>query len=191
MRQIHFHSGLLSQLKRDGFKPSDPTLFDSIISSLSCSISNQMQTASALSDFIVSKRHESYLGRASLPLSAAQKRELLISPGSGSDLFDQELIEKVSGQVKEDSFVSSSSSLAKLARSQSQGRGKSSMSSGAAGSSRAPGSSIYSSPLDYSRSCSFSSGKRSSSPGRGGGGKRFKGGRGAASSPKSKWGFHK
>ena len=34
-------SGLLSQLKRDGFKPSNPTLFDSAISSLSCSISNQ------------------------------------------------------------------------------------------------------------------------------------------------------
>ena len=93
-------SGLLSQLKRDGLTPSDPTLFDSAISSLSCSILNQTQTASALSDFVVSKRRESYLGHASLPLSTAQKRELLISPGFGSDLFDQELIEKVSGQVK-------------------------------------------------------------------------------------------
>ena len=45
-------SGLLSQLKRDVFKP---TLFDSAISSLSFSISNQTQMASALSDFIVSK----------------------------------------------------------------------------------------------------------------------------------------
>ena len=98
-------SGLLSQLKRDGFKPSDPAFFDSAISSLSWSISNQTQTVSALSDFLVSKQRESYLGHASLPLSAAQKRELLISPGSGSYLFDQDLLEKVSGQVKADSFI--------------------------------------------------------------------------------------
>ena len=46
-------SGLLSQLKRDGFQHSDPTLFDSAISSLSSSISNQTQTASALTDFFI------------------------------------------------------------------------------------------------------------------------------------------
>ena len=44
-------SGLLSQLKRDDFQPSDPTLFNSAISSLSSSNSNQTQTASALTDF--------------------------------------------------------------------------------------------------------------------------------------------
>ena len=117
-------SGLLSQLKRDGFLPSDPALFDSAISSLSASVSGQTRTAAALSDFFVSKRQESFLGHASLPLSAAQKRELLNLPSSGSDLFDQSLLEKVSGQVKENSFISSSLSLAKLARLQLSGRGK-------------------------------------------------------------------
>ena len=154
---------------------------------LSSSISNHTLTASTLTDFLVSKCRESYLSHASLPLSAAQKGELLISPGSGTDLFAQELLKVVSGQVKEDSFISSSSSLAKLARSQLQGRGKSSASSRAAGS--APGSS--SSPLDYSRSGSSSSRKYSSSPGRGGASKRFKGGRGAAPSPQAKRGFRK
>ena len=81
----------------------------------------------------------------------AQKKELLTSLGSGTDLFAQDLLEKVSGQVKENSFISSSLSLAKLAHSQSQGRGKSSTSSGAAGSSCAPGLSSYSSLLEYNK----------------------------------------
>ena len=89
-------SGLLSQFKRDGFAPSD-----SAISSLSASLSGQTRTAASLSDFIISKCWESYLGLASLPLSALQKQELLITPGSDSSLFDQGLLEKVSGQVKE------------------------------------------------------------------------------------------
>ena len=91
-------SGLLLQLKQDGFK------------------------SSAMSHFLVSKHRESYLGHASLPLSTAQKRELLITLGSGTDLFDQHLIEKVSAPVKEDLFISCSLSLAKLAHSQLQGR---------------------------------------------------------------------
>ena len=101
--------------------------------------------AASLSDFVISKRRESFLGHASLPLSASQKRELLISTGSESDLFDQGLLEKVSGQVKEDLFISSSLSLVKLARLQSSGRGKHS-SLGAADSLSA-GPSGYSSPL--------------------------------------------
>ena len=114
-----------------------------------------------------------------------KKREFLNSPGSGSDLFDQGLPEKVLGQVKEDSFISSSLSLAKLAHSQSSGRGKHASSSGTAGSSRA-GPSGYSSPLDYPRSGSTSSGKHSASPNRGGGGKQSSG---VSPSPKSKRGF--
>ena len=74
-----------------------------------------------MSDFIVSKRRESYLGHASLPLSAAQKCELQVTLGSGTALFDQDLLEKACDQVKGDSFISSSLSLAKLARSQSLG----------------------------------------------------------------------
>ena len=104
----------------------------------------------------------------------------MITTGSGIALFDQDLIEKVLGQVKEDSFISSSLSLAKLACFQLQVRGKSSTPPGAVGSSRAAGQSGYSSSLDYSRSGS------ASSSGRGGSGKLFKGGRGAALSPKPK-----
>ena len=134
---------LLSQLKRDGFQPSGPALFDSAISPLSSPISNQTQTASALTNFLISNRRESYLNHVSLPFSSSQRSELLVSLGSGTDLFAQDLLKKISSQVKEDSFHSSSS-LAKLVCSQSQGRRKSSASSGAASSSCAPGPSSYS-----------------------------------------------
>ena len=85
--------------------------------------------AAAMSDFLVSKRRESYLAHVSLPISTSQKRELLVSPGSDMSLFDQELLEKVSGQLKGDSFISSSLSLAKLAGAKSGSKGKSSSSS--------------------------------------------------------------
>ena len=146
--------------------PSDPA-----ISSLSASLSGWTPTAASLSYFVISKRWESYLGHASLPLSASQKQELLITPGSDSSLFDQGLLEKVSSQVKEDLFISSSLSMAKLARSQMSGRGKSSSTSGAVSSSRV-GASGYSSPLHYLWSGSASSGKRLASPSLGGGGER-------------------
>ena len=107
------------------------------------------------------KRRETYLGYVSLPISTSQKRELPITPGSGESLFSQDLLKKVSGQVKEDSFISSTVSLAKLARCQSLGRGKSSSSSGTSGSSLRSGFSGYTSPLDYGRAV------HSSSPGRG------------------------
>ena len=179
-------SGLPSQLKQDGFAPLDPTLFDAPISSI-CVLANQTETAAAMSDFLVSKRRESYLNHVSLPISASQKRELPITLGSGDSLFDQDLLEKVSGQVKVDSFISSTMSLSKLASSKSIGRRKSSSSSSLSGSSQGAGSSGYSSPLDYNRAGPSSShGKRSASPGRCGRGKQVRRGRGVSPSPKAK-----
>ena len=75
-------SGLLLQLKWDGFAPSDPALLDSAISSLSASLSGQTWMAASLTNFLVSKRRESYLVHASLPLLAAQKHDLLVTPYS-------------------------------------------------------------------------------------------------------------
>ena len=139
-----------------------------------------------LADFLQSKWRESYVAHTTLPLSHSQKCELLVSPGSASFLFDQGLLEKISSQVKEDSFISSSLSMAKMAQSHTFGRGKSSSSSsGSAGSSSQAGPSGYQSPL-FQRSASN---KRSPTPGRGGGSKRFKGGRVEARSSKSRWGF--
>ena len=97
---------------QDGFTPSDPALFDKTISSLSSTLASQASLAAGLSDYMVSKRRKSYLAHVSLPLSAPQKLQLLVTPGSESSLFDQSFLEKVSGQVKEGSFISSSLSLA-------------------------------------------------------------------------------
>ena len=167
-----------------------PALFDSAISSLSASLSGQTRTAASLTNFLVSKRRESYLSHASLPLSATQKSDLLVTPGSDTSPFKQGLLETVSSQVKDDSFISSSLSMAKLARSQASSKGKSSSSSGAAGSSFT-GPLGYSFPLGYPRSGSASSGKCAASPSRGGGSKRSWGGRGVSPLQRSKRGFQK
>ena len=113
---LRLMSGLFSQLKQAGFNPPDPALFNTNISSVSASLSSQARSAAALADFLQSKRRESYVAHATLPLSQAQKRELLVSPGSASGLFDQSLLE-VSSHVKEDSFISSSLSMAKMVQS--------------------------------------------------------------------------
>ena len=168
-------SALLSQLKSDGFSPSDLTLFHEAISSISCTLASQTSMAAAMSDFVVSKRQKSHLAHVSLPILGSQKLELLILPGSDS-LFGQSHLEKVSGQVKEDSFISSSLSLAKLAGAKAGGKGKSSSSSSS--SSFTTGSSHYLSLLDYSRPGLSGFRKRSASPAHGGGGKRGHGGRG-------------
>ena len=179
-------SGLLSQLKHDGFNPSDPTLFNRAISSVSAALTSQARSAAVVSTFIRSKRRESLLSHATVLISLVQKRELMVAPGSSNGLFDQGLLEKVASQVKEDAFVSSSMSMAKLAQSGSSCK---------AGRNASSGSSRYSSgsgPSGYQPSRSFgeSSGKRSASPARGGGGKRFRGGKGRAPSSKPS-GFRK
>ena len=106
-------SGLLSQLKADGFSPSDLSLFDKTISSISCTLASHTSLAAAMVDFMVTKRRESLISHVSLPLTASQKRELLVTPGQNSALFDQSPLECVSSQVKEDSFISTSLAMAK------------------------------------------------------------------------------
>ena len=95
-------------------------------------------------------------------------------------------MEKVASQVKEDTFVSSSMSMAKLAQSGFSGKTGRNAALGSARSASGPGSSGYQS----SRSYGESSGKRSASPARGGGGKRFRGSKGRAPSSKPS-GFRK
>ena len=165
-------SGLLSQLKRDSFNSSDPTLFNTAISSVSAALSSQARSAVAVSSFIRSKRRESLLAHATVPVSQVQKCELMVSPGSSAGLFDQGLLVRVASQVKEDAFVSSSMSMVKLAQPGSSGKAGRASSSGPSRSSSGAGPSGY----QPSRSFGQSSGKCSASPSRGGGSKRFNGG---------------
>ena len=157
-------SGILAMLKRDGFQPSDPALFNSALSSVSAALSRQARTAAAGSTFIRAKRRESLLAHTTLPVPEMQKRDLTVTPGSSSGLFDTELLAEVVSQVQSSSQISSN-----LALSRSLRRGRS-----------APSSS--SSPLTGPRLSSFARGrpygKRSSSSSRSGSRKRFRGGKG-------------
>ena len=161
-------SGILAMLKRDSFQPTDPTLFNSALSSVSAALSRQARTAAAGSGFIRAKRRDSLLAHTTLPVPETQKRSLTVTPGSSSGLFNAELLAEVVSQVQSSSQISSN-----LALSRSLRRGRS-----------VPSSS--SSPLTGPRSSSFLRGrpygKRSSSSSRSGGRKRFKGGKGAAPS---------
>ena len=161
-------SGILAMLKRDSFQPSDPTLFNSALSSVSAALSRQARTAAAGSGFIWAKRRDSLLAHTTLPVPEAQKRSLTVTPGSSSALFNEELLAEVVSQVQRSSQISSNLAVSRFFR-----RGRS-----------APSSS--SSPLTGPRSSAFSRGrpygKRSSSSSRSGGRKRFKGGKGAAPS---------
>ena len=166
-------SSLLAQLKDDGYKPSDPALFDKNISALSAALASQTTMAAGVSDFVASKRRESYLAHASCPIAESVKRDLLVSPGTSDFLFDQPLLEKVVTVMKEDSLISSTASLASLSKVASRGR-----------------SDRYSSPLDFS--CAGPSGycKRSASA-RGSFAKRSRRGRGMTPSSGKGKGFQK
>ena len=157
-------SGILAMLKRDGFQLSDPALFNSALSSVSAALSRQVCTAAAGSTFIRAKRRESLLAHTTLPVPETQKRDLTVTPGSSSGLFDSELLAEDVSQVQSSSQISSY-----LALSHSLRRGRS-----------APSSS--SSPLTGPCLPSFAHGrpsrKRSSSSSRSGSRKRFRGGKG-------------
>ena len=165
-------SGILAMLKRDGFQPSDPTLFNAALSSASASLSQQAQSSSAGASFVRSKRCESLLLHTSIPVPEAQHRSLTVAPGSTTGLFNEDILSEVVAQVQRSSLISSN-----LAVSRSLGRGKSHASS--------------SSPLvDPSASgpprAGRLYGKRSASSSR----KRFRGGKGSAPSSKPS-GFRK
>ena len=111
-----FLSALLAQLKEDGYKPSNPTLFDKSISSLSAALAAQTGVAPSMSEYIASKRRESYLSHASFTLPESLKRELLVAPGTDSLLFNQPLLSTAIENMKEDSLLSSTSSLASISK---------------------------------------------------------------------------
>ena len=168
-------SGILAMLKRDGFQPSDPALFNSALSSVSAALSRQACTAAAGSTFIRAKRRESLLAHTTLPVPETQKRDLTVTPGSSSGLFDAELLAEVVSQVQSSSQISSNLALSHFLR-----RGRS-----------APSSS--SSPLTDPRLPSFVCGrpygKCSSSSSRSGSRKRFRGGKGGGGSFFRTFGF--
>ena len=86
-------------LKRDGFQPSDPTLFNAALSSVSASLSQQARSSSAGASFVRSKRRESLLMHTSIPVPEAQRRSLTVAPGFTTGLFNEDILSEVVAQV--------------------------------------------------------------------------------------------
>ena len=171
-------SSLLAQLQDEEFKPADPNLFDKTITTLSASLASQTNLSSGISEFVTSKRRESYLAHTSCPVGESVKRELLVAPGTDNLLFNQPLLEKVVSTIKEDSLISSTASLASISKAASRSR------SGASGSGK------YASPLDFSRPSTSGYRKRSASPVHGSN-KRARRGRGMTPSSNRGRGFRR
>ena len=166
-------TSLLAQLKRDSYKPSDPALFDENISSLSATLAVQTSITAHMSELITTKRRESYLNHASFTVDDALKKELLVTPGLDTFLFDRELLMNAIDSMKEDSLLSSTSSLAAISK---------------ASKSRSQSSSR--SPLDFPRPGTSGYRKRTASPS-GRAAKRGRGGRGKTPSSSKGKGFRR
>ena len=133
--------------------PADPILFDKTIMTLSASLASQIGLSTGISEFVTSKRRESYLAHTSCPIGESIRRDRLVAPGTDNLFFNQPLLEKVVGTIKEDSLISSTASFASISITASRGL------SGTSGS--------HSSPLNFSRPSTSGYCKHSSSPPRG------------------------
>ena len=140
---------LLAQLRDAGFKPADTNLFVQTITTLSASLASQTNLSSGMSEFVTSKRRESYLAHTSCPVGESVKRELLVAPGPDNLWLIQPLREKVVCTIKEALLLSSTAFLVSFSMAVSRGR---SGVSGAGG---------YASPLDFLRPTTSGSRKES------------------------------
>ena len=160
-------SGILAMLKRDGFQPADPTLFNAALSSASATLARQARTSSAGSAFLRAKRRESLLAHTAIPIPEAQRRALTVSSGSDSSLFNEDILGNVVAQVQQSSLISSNLAVSRLL---GRGRGRSSSSSPLVN------------PSASSSRLGKQHGKCSASSSRVGSRKRFRGGKGSAPS---------
>ena len=79
-------SGILAMLKQGRFHPSDPSLFNAALSSVSAALSRHARSSAAATGFIRDKRRESLLAHATLPVPESQRRSLMTSPGNSGGL---------------------------------------------------------------------------------------------------------
>ena len=128
-------------------------------------------------EYVTTKRRESYLAHDSFTLPDNLKWELLVAPGTGSLLFNQSLLSTAIENMKEDSLLSSTSSLATLSKAAVKNKSQG-------------GISRYNSSLDAPRAGSSGFRKRSASPSRRGA-KRGRGGRGGTPSSAKGKGFRR
>ena len=79
-------------LKRDGFQPADPTLFNAAVASASATLSQTARSSAVGSTFVCAKCFDSLLVHTDIPVPETQRRALTVPPGSESLLFDEEIM---------------------------------------------------------------------------------------------------
>ena len=165
-KSLWLMSGSLVMLKRDGFQPADPTLFNAALASASATLSQTARSFAAGSTFVRSKHRDSLLAHTEIPVPETQRRALTVSPGSESLLFDEEILGVVVSQVQQSSLISSNLA---MSRSLARGRGRSSSSPLAAPASAGASRQGQQHRKRSSSSSRFNSRKRSRGWGGGGG----------------------
>ena len=164
-KSLWLMSGILAMLKRDGFQPADPTLFNAALASASAMLSQMARSSAAGSTFVRAKCRDSLLAHTEIPAPETQRRALTVSPGSESLLFDEEILGVVVSQVQQSSLISSNLA---MSRSLARGRGRSTSSPLAAPSSAGAFRQGQQRRKRSSSACRFNSRKRSRSGGGGG-----------------------
>ena len=74
-------------LKRDGFQPADPTLFNAALASASATLSQQARSSASGSTFLRAKRCDSLLAHTAIPVPETQRRSLTVSHSGGRKRF--------------------------------------------------------------------------------------------------------
>ena len=82
-----FFFSLLAQLQDDGSHPSNSSLFDKNISTLSAALAAQNSVTANMSEYMTTKRRESDLSHTLFTLPDNLKQVLFVVPGTGSLLF--------------------------------------------------------------------------------------------------------
>ena len=119
-KSLWLMSGILAMLKRDDFQPADPTLFNAALASASATLSQTARSSAAGSTFVRAKRRDSLLAHTEIPVPETQCRALMVSPGSETLHFDEEILGVVVSQVQQSSLISSNLA---MSRSLARGRG--------------------------------------------------------------------
>ena len=80
-------SGLLGFIRIQGFTPSDPALFNQLVTALSKSLAHQAHVAASHTAYACHKRREFYLSHLPAYFTDATKRFLLSAPSVFADLL--------------------------------------------------------------------------------------------------------
>ena len=126
-------SGLLGFIRIQGFSPSDPSLFNQLVTSLSRSLAHQARVAASHTAYACHKRREFYLSHLPAYFSDSTERSLLSPPSVFADaLFCEEDVSQFLDSTRSSSslrsqqamvdMVSRRSSSASRARRTSPGR---------------------------------------------------------------------